>query len=827
MCPMAGTRGKTSKRNHQEFCMDKTVVNKPLCFHCGDTCSSEVLISFDEKNFCCTGCKMVYQILNKSELCDYYSFNEVSGVKVDSNRDSDKFAFLDNPAIAARFITFANQQQTALKFYLPQIHCSSCLWLLENLHKLNPAIYFSSVNFPAKEVTVHFDQFRLSVRELAELLASVGYEPHITLDSTNDSVKEHSMLSRKALIKIGIAGFCFANIMMLSFPEYLGLETLARDGLDPRMFRILNLLLSLPVLFYSGTEFFVNSWYGFKQKMLNIDAPISLALVVAFLRSIYEIGTGTGAGYLDSMTGIIFFMLLGRAFQTKTFADLKFNRDYKAYFPIAVCKLNENKEESYLPVTEVSIDDSIRIRNNEVIPVDGILIQGKAEIDYSFVTGENETTTVKIGEIVYAGGKQTNGVIDLLVVKPFSQSNFTRLWNNEAFKKEEKNGYTFTGIISNYFAAGVLLIAFGAFIYWMKVNPANAWDAMTAVLIVACPCALLLTTTFTQGFLLNIFSRYGLYLKNGSIMQTIPFINHIVFDKTGTLTYPNISTVKYEGTPLSTGDEFVFASMFAQSLHPLSKSITHSLRVKGKALENIKEVAGGGIEAWENDTHYKLGSADFVGKQGVVKTGSEVWVSVNDKVLGKYEVANLLREHVDDMINRIPCDVSVLSGDNNRSEHYLAEQFHRNVQYRFNQSPENKLEYIASLRDKNATVMMVGDGLNDAGALSKSNIGLAVVDNTVQFSPASDAIMLAEKLPLLLQYIRAAKQSKRLITLTFIISLVYNFFGIYFSVTAQMSPLVAAILMPLSTLSIVLTTLTGSWLIEKNCFKDVHKPIAQ
>lgn len=805
--------------------MDKTVVNKQACFHCGDTCSSDAIILFDDKSFCCTGCKTVYQILNKSELCDYYSFNEVAGVKVDSNRDSNKFAFLDNPAIAAQFITFANQQQTALKFFLPQIHCSSCLWLLENLHKLNPAVYFSSVNFPAKEVTIHFDQFRLSVRELAELLASVGYEPHITLDSTADAVKEHRMLSRKALIKIGIAGFCFANIMMLSFPEYLGLETLSRDGLDPRMFRMLNLLLSLPVLFYSGTEFFVNSWYGFKQKMLNIDAPISLALIVAFLRSLYEIGTGTGAGYLDSMTGIIFFMLLGRAFQTKTFANLKFNRDYKSYFPIAVCRIGENKDESYLPVTEVSVDDCIRIRNNEVIPVDGILVQGKAEIDYSFVTGENETTTVKIGEIVYAGGKQTNGIIDLLVVKPFSQSNFTRLWNNEAFRKEEKNGYTFTGIISNYFAAGVLLIAFSSFAYWMNVNPANAWDAMTAVLIVACPCALLLTTTFTQGFLLNIFSRYGLYLKNGNVMQTIPFVDHIVFDKTGTLTYPNISTVKYEGKSILAEDELVFAAMFAQSLHPLSKSIAQHFSVKGKALVNIKEVPGGGIEAWENDTHYKLGSAEFVGKQGAVKTGSEVWISVDDQILGKFEVANLLREHVDEMINRIPCDVSVLSGDNNRSEHYLNAQFNRKVQYHFNQSPENKLEYIASLRNNNKTVMMVGDGLNDAGALSKSNIGLAVVDNTVQFSPASDAILLAEKLPFLLQYIQAAKQSKNLITLTFIISLIYNVFGIYFSVTAQMSPLVAAILMPLSTLSIVLTTLTGSYLIEKRCFKHVNRPV--
>ncbi|KAF0241829.1 MAG: P-type ATPase [Chitinophagaceae bacterium] len=804
--------------------MNKIVENNTACYHCGDACSSGSTILFNEKPFCCSGCKTVYQILNKSDLCDYYSFNAEAGVKVNENRDATKFAFLDNPTIAATFITFANQQQTAVKFYLPQIHCSSCLWLLENLHKLNPSIFFSSVNFPAKEVTVHFDQFKLSVRELAELLASIGYEPHITLDSDNHTVNDQKMLSRKALVKIGIAGFCFANIMMLSFPEYLGLETLARDGLSPVMFRAINLVLSIPVLLYCGAEFFVNSWYGFKQKMLNIDAPIALALIVTFARSVYEIVSGTGAGYLDSMTGIIFFMLLGRAFQTKTFANLKFNRDFKAYFPIAVCKLNEAGEEIFLPVNEISVDDKIRIRNNEVIPFDGILINGKAEIDYSFVTGENEPNTVKISEIVYAGGKQTNGAIELLVIKPFSQSNFTRLWNNEAFKKEEKNGYTFTGIISNYFAVVVLIIAAAAFIYWMNINPKNAWNAMTAVLIVACPCALLLTTTFTQGFLLNIFSNKGMYLKNANILQTIPFINHIVFDKTGTLTYPNISTVQYEGSPLNAADEMVFAAMFAQSLHPLSKSIAHSMQANQLVLEHIKEVAGSGIEAWENETHYKAGSAAFVGSSAPNKTGSEVWISINDKVYGKYEVANLLREHVDVMINSLPYAVSILSGDNSRTEAYLQEHFNQKVVYHFNQTPENKLAFIASLQNQQETVMMVGDGLNDAGALSKSNIGLAVVDNTIQFSPASDAIILAKNLPYLNQYIKAAILSKRLITITFIISLIYNVLGIYFSVTAQLSPIVAAVLMPMSTLSIVSTTLIGSIYIDRFCFKLFNQP---
>ena len=801
--------------------MIETAIHNATCYHCGDKCDSEQSTKFDSNQFCCSGCLTVYQILTKSNLCDYYSFNKVAGVKVNIEKNDQRFSFLDNPIIAAKYISFNNQHQTAVKFYLPQIHCSSCIWLLENLHKLDATIIFSTVNFPAKEVSIFFDHHNTSMKSIAELLVSIGYEPHFSLDKHESSSTNQLSIQRIALVKIGIAGFCFANIMMLSFPEYLGLATLNKDEFSPILFRSLNLVLSLPVLLYSGNEFFVNSWYGLKQKMLNIDAPIALALIITFLRSSYEIISGTGGGYLDSMTGIIFFMLVGRGFQTKTFASLQFNRDYKSFFPIAVCKLDELKNETYLTVNEIKADDCIRIRNNEVIPVDGILINGKASVDYSFVTGEIDTTNVGIGKIVYAGGKQCNGVIDIMVVKPFSQSNFTRLWNNDLFKKASKKRYTFIGIISIYFSAVVMFIATVAFIYWINVYPPNAWNALTSVLIVACPCALLLTTTFTQGFILNIFGVYGMYLKNADVLQTIPYIQHIVFDKTGTLTYPNKNFVKYVGEPLNAVDLKVFTSMFAQSIHPLSRAISNSLKQSSFILDNVKEIPGFGIQAWESDTFYKAGSVKFIGENSLQNAASEVWISINEKVLGKFEVINQLRENIDCLINQLPYDLTILSGDNNSSQHDLSRKFIREMNYQFNQTPENKLNYITQLQHNHQLVMMVGDGLNDAGALCKSDIGIAIVENTIQFSPASDAILLANKLPYLNQFIIASILAKKLITITFIVSIVYNVVGLYYSTTAQLKPIIAAILMPLSTLSIVAITLLGSLYIKKKCFKNV------
>ena len=805
--------------------LNKTI-ESTKCFHCGDTCKGN-LVEFDAKAFCCKGCSSVYQILNKSNLCEYYNIHDASGVKLPELPDQQKFGFLDNEKIAAAYIVFSKPNQLAVKFYLPQIHCSSCIWLLENLQKVNDGIYFSTVHFPTKEVTVYFNPTAISIRAIAELLASIGYEPYITLDDGQESKRLQKMVSRTAMVKIGIAGFCFANIMMLSFPEYLGLETITVDGLTATLFRYVNLLLALPVLLYSGSEFFINSWFSVKQRRLNIDAPIALALAVTFSRSVYEIVSGTGGGYLDSMSGIIFFMLLGRSFQTKTFADLSFNRDFKSYFPVAVCLIDSTGKELYIPVQEVKVDDTIRIRSNEVIPVDGMHLLGKAEIDYSFVTGENDPNSIAIGDLVYAGGKQLNGSIDILVVKPFSQSNFTKLWNNDAFKKSEKNVYSYTTVISNYFSLVVLMVAMSSFVFWYNTNPANAWKAMTAVLIVACPCALLITATFTEGFVLNIFSKHGLFLKNAQVLQTIASIDQVVFDKTGTLTYPHASTVDYIGKALSKNDQKIIASMAAQSLHPLSKAIASHLNAVIDNLEHIKEVAGAGIEAWENETHYKLGSAIFVGNVNDSVVGSEVWVSINNQLFGKFVIQNVLRAHVDRLVRELPYPVAVLSGDNNHSEDYLKQQLQRPIQYYFNQSPQAKLAYIESLQLSGKDVMMIGDGLNDAGALSKSNVGVAVVDNTIQFSPASDAIMLADQLPLLDQYMKAAKWSKNLIKTTFVISTMYNIVGLYFSVTAQMSPLVAAILMPSSTFTIVICTMVGAALIEKFCFKPIVdlKPI--
>ncbi|HKC68741.1 MAG TPA: heavy metal translocating P-type ATPase metal-binding domain-containing protein [Bacteroidia bacterium] len=397
--------------------INKTV-EKITCYHCGEDCVDDH-IHIQEKHFCCTGCKTVYEILNQNNLCQYYDITQAPGLNQKTKIREGKFAFLDDASVEAKLVHFSDEKQKHVIFYLPQMHCSSCIWLLEHLNKLDKSIVKSQVNFLKKEVSIVYNADTASLRKVVELLTTIGYEPHISLhDISSKNIRKYD---KKRIYKIGVAGFCFANIMMLSFPEYFGMNNI-QEGELRRYFSYINLFLALPVFFYCASGFFISSWKSVRQRFLNIDAPIALAIVITFSRSVYEIITGTGAGYLDSMNGIVFFMLIGRFFQDRTYQTLSFDRDYTSYFPLGVTILNEDGTEDQIPISKLKTGQRIKIHNEEIIPADSILFLGKAHIDYSFVTGESVPIEKSIGEIIYAGGKQTAGAIELEVVKEVSQT---------------------------------------------------------------------------------------------------------------------------------------------------------------------------------------------------------------------------------------------------------------------------------------------------------------------------------------------------------------------------------------------------------------------
>jgi len=777
-------------------------MEQETCYHCGESCRKQ-RIDWDGKYFCCDGCKTVYELLKDHELCTYYDFQAMPGISPGENTYSGKYDYLDHDTIGDQLTRFADEKHRHVVFFIPKIHCSSCIWLLENLHRLNPGILQSSVNFIRKETSVIFDPQTVKLSEVAQLLAHVGYEPLISLEQAE---KKERRVFNTEVLKIGVAGFCFGNIMMLSFPDYFSVGNFFGEENLGLFFGMLNLALALPVFLYAASGFFKSAWKSIRHRYLNIDAPIALAILVTFLRSVYEIVSQSGTGYLDSMTGIVFFMLIGRYFQNKTYDTLSFERDYKSYFPLGVTVQASDGTTSGQPVSQLKKGDLILIRNQELIPADAILRSAQTHIDYSFITGESEPVKKQVGEHIYAGGRQLEGAILLEVTQPVSQSYLTQLWNGDTPKEGPKNN-RLVASINNWFTAAVLVIALGSAAFWLVVDNTKALNALTAVLIVACPCGLLLTTTFAHGTILRIFGRRKFYLKNAAVIDQLAHIDTIIFDKTGTITQG--SEVHFEGAPMTPQHYQLAASLAAQSSHPLSRAI-HRQYADGNelAVAGFEEHRGLGIKGMVAGKYVMLGSARFIAGSTPTASATTVFLSIDGEIPGFFSFSAAYRSGLPALIQNLSrrYQLKLLSGDNNADRPKLQQFFGKGTELLFDQQPDQKMGFIRQLRKKGNTVLMIGDGLNDAGALRESDVGIAVSDDTNTFSPACDAILDGRALHRLPDFIRLAKAVKKVIVVTFALSLSYNLIGLYFAVQGTLSPIIAAILMPASSISIILLT---------------------
>ena len=789
------------------------------CYHCGTECDQSIQI--EAKYFCCDGCKMVYQLLDENGMCQYYDLTNMPGLTAKGIFTSDKFNYLDNQAVQDQLIQFKQGDQAHVIFYLPQIHCVSCVWLLENLHKINPGVILSQTNFEKKEVKIVYQPSLISLKQVVQLLAFVGYEPMIHLGGNDWQQKKK--VNHKQLYKIGIAGFCFSNIMMLSFPEYLSDQVVDLGSLRP-LFIYLNLLLSIPVLLYRASDFFISAYTGLRQKWLNIDAPIALAISVTFIRSVYEILTQTGAGYLDSMSGIVFFMLIGRWFQDKSYDSFAFDRDYTSFFPLGVTVLKEGKELN-LSLNDITKGDLLLVRTGEMIPADAILKEGIALVDYSFVSGENAPIAFEPEALLYAGGVQKGRAIHVEVVKPVGHSYITELWNSPLLKQTKNATTSFVHPWSQYFTYVLFAIAFLTGLYWWAVDTTKILPAVSSVLIVACPCSLLLTVTFTYGNVLRWLGKANMYCKNASVIESIEKIDTIVFDKTGTLTNHTNSNMVYIGVELNALEEAMIRSVTRESLHPMSQMIYQKLTEDNVPLvevEHIENSIAKGTTAKFKNQKIIIGSVKLLIQEGVaVNTDydhSVVCIAVDGIFRGFYKVNHAYREGMSAMVGQLRSkgyEVHLLSGDHSTEGQKLKLQLGAAIPMLFDQSPSDKLNYIQQLQNEGKSVMMVGDGLNDAGALQKSNVGVAVTDQTHLFTPASDAILEGQQVTKLFQLIRYAKSAKAMIVFIFVLSIAYNLVGMYFATQALLSPMVAAILMPISSISIVALSALLSYLFAK------------
>lgn len=798
----------------------------PGCFHCGDACADDTFAR-GEKLFCCQGCLVVHDLLAESGLDHFYELSPHPGVRRSRASNSEQWAFLNEPALQEQLLDFTDGAVSRVTFQIPAIHCVACVWLLENLFRLHPGVGHSQVNFLKRQAVITFSPQKISLGDLVALLASIGYEPALTLGELEK--KQFKPLRKRQWIQIGLAGFAFGNIMLFSLPTYFGLDSFSGPSLH-RLFNYLSLALALPVLLISAADYWKSTLLSVRQRVLTLEVPIALGLAALYARSAFEILSGRGAGYLDSLVGLVFFLLCGRAFQQKTNDRIAFDLDYKSFFPLSVTRLERRSpdrrslEETSVSLSQLAVGDRIVLRNGELIPADSKLIQGRAMIDYSFVTGESAPVAKSEGDYLYAGGKQTGAAIEVEIVKPVSQSYLTSLWNHEAFQKNRDDDLnTLTNNYSRRFTLVVIGVAVGAAVFWsMCGNPARGLKAFASVLIVACPCALALAAPFTLGTAQRVLARIGVFLRNALIIERMARVNSIVFDKTGTLTTAHSSGILFEGVPLNSTEERWLSSLTRQSTHPLSARLSASFR-NGNATQPIisfREVPGCGIEAQIDGHEIRLGARSWIESAGPAfgppissahkdarpARGSTVCLAIDGKIRGTFVLANTLRCDLDRLFQKLSpeYELALLSGDNETEREYFSNLFGNDAPMRFDQTPFDKLNFISNLCHTGKQVIMVGDGLNDAGALRQSDVGVAVVEAIGTFSPASDVILDATQVPRLHEILVFARKSVRIVRLSFGISAAYNLVGISIAAAGILSPLICAILMPLSSISVAL-----------------------
>jgi Cu+-exporting ATPase len=777
-------------------------MNTSQCFHCGNTIVKKDEVFFDDKYFCCNGCKTVYEIFSQNDLSCYYDFQSAPGATPPDIKG--KYDFLANENIVSKLLEFHENKTNIVSLYIPHIHCSSCIWILENLQKLQSGINTSQVNFPEKKVRIIYNPEQTSLQKIVEMLCSIGYEPYISLDNFDEGKKN---IDRSLIYKLGVAFFCFGNIMLLSFPEYFEVEEFWIDQYRG-FFRWLIFALSLPAFIYSASGYYVAAWKSIKQGMLNIEIPIALGIVVMFVRSTVDIVFNYGQGFFDSMCGLIFFMLLGKLFQQKTYDFLSFERDYKSYFPIAITKILPDGKEQVVQVYDIEKGDRLLIRNQELIPVDGILISESAAIDYSFVTGEAVPIEKKSGDKIFAGGKQLGKVIEMEVLFSVSQSYLTQLWSNDVFQKKVTQKHkNITDKISHYFTPALLLLSFISFFYWVFIDVSTAFNVFTAILIVACPCALALTAPFTLGNVLRILGNRKFYLKNALVVEQLAKVDSIVFDKTGTITTNKKTSITYEGEALNNLELKLLHNALRGSNHPLIRRLYEFIPNQEKTEQlHFEEIIGKGINAEFKEGTIKLGSSQFLKHMSEnTHKKTKVHVEINGIYKGSYIFNNQYREGLEQLFDNLSkkYNLIVLSGDNDGERTILEKMLPKTTTLIFNQKPEQKLQYIEQLQKQGKNVLMIGDGLNDSGALAQSNIGISISENVNVFSPACDGILDASQFQKIDFFLNYSKNAMKTIYMSFGLSLLYNVIGLSYAVSGNLSPIVAAIIMPLSTITIV------------------------
>lgn len=761
--------------------------------------------------FCCDGCHIVYELLDNADLCSYYDRADRAGISMRLTPDISAYDVLDDPAVQRILIDFRKDNILTVTFAVPTIHCASCVWLLERLPQLDCGVRSATVDVIRKTVRVVLDTGVTSVRSVAVLLAQVGYAPAISGERPNESVRADL---RTLYLRLGVAGFAMGNVMLFAIARYLAGPSEVPTSIITT-FNSISLILSVPVLLFSAAPWFISSMQALRNRALNLDVPVALGIAALFVRSVIDITTGFTEGFLDSFNGLVFFLLIGRLFQQKAFDAVSFDRTWRSFFPLSVRRVKAGIAET-VSVSNIHPGDILEIRHGEVIPCDSVLTDSVAYVDYSFVTGESIPVELTSGSMLFAGGRVAGSALRCTVVKDVSHGYLASIWERLGTRKPRMTMAKLSDRFGMVFTIGAISLAVIAAIVRLP-DWSLTMSVFSAVLIIACPCALTISSPIALGTAMGRLARRSIYLRNVSIFPELARTDTVIFDKTGTLTQSS-PTVQSYGSELSDWQAVAIASVASQSTHPMSRMIVRSLpKVNLMEVSLVDEVPGGGVKGQVAGHNVMIGSYDFV-KEGadilqhdLYIRDANVFAAIDSKVVAAYTFNPVERTGICETLitlSRKYC-LQLLSGDTQHHQPLFSALFGPSNAH-FGCTPVDKVEHIEKEQRKGRHVLMVGDGLNDAAAMNAADAAIAVTDETATITPSCDVIMSADSIVNLPALLDVSRKLQYVTGLNFMVSVVYNIIGLTMAVLGILGPLAVAILMPLSSLSVIGIAVSGA-----------------
>ncbi|MGF1736694.1 heavy metal translocating P-type ATPase [Photobacterium satsumensis] len=786
------------------------------CYHCGDPvpqdCQHHVEILGKIREMCCPGCEAVAQTIVDSGLTSYYEYRTAPAEKADLvPQQLQSLLLYDHDEIQQEFVR-DNENSKEASLSLDGVSCAACAWLIEKQVMREPGVVSIRVNTTTHRALLAWDPDRVKLSHLLSVIHRLGYKA-APFEADAQEQQYHRTM-KGYLYRLGIAGIATMQVMMLAVALYFEIFG-DLDAEFKNYLRWVSLIFATPVMLYSALPFYLNAWRNLRAKTLGMDVPVSIAMLFAYVASLYATVMEKGEVFFESISMFAFFLLLGRFLEMRA-------RRHAAAASANLLKLVPAmatlEDGSQVAAKTLKVGDVVTVLPGESLPADGEILKGQTAIDESMVTGESMPVPRIVGDTVFAGTINGDSHITLKVTKDRQNSlisNIVRL-QDEAQSSKPKVA-EIADIVARYFVAAILIISAGTWLYWYQHRPEDALWITLAVLVATCPCALSLATPTALTCSTSSLGRLGILLRRGHVLETLCNVNQLVIDKTGTLTEGNIRLVKTQTfNNCSEEQALVMAAELERfANHPIARAFS-VYRDETPRFDDVENVIGSGLKGSIDGQEWRIGKADFVLEQNPEREQLlascdihyQVWLSCNGELAASFKLDDPIREDSPELIKQFQAEgiqVTMLTGDHSASAQVVADKLGVD-NLKAGVSPEGKLDYLRSL-GKDKVALMIGDGVNDAPVLAGAHLSVAMGGGTDIAKSSADMVLLGDQLSRILRARKLAQKTRKIIRENLAWALGYNLIILPLAVAGFVAPYIAVVGMSGSSIIVVSNSL--------------------